>query len=394
MSEIPLKIFDETLRDGEQQAGLFFSYEEKLDLSRLIVKTGVNYIDIMPIIDKSEEKLVKTLVKEGMENIVTPATMMGKSFIDQCKECGIKRIILFNAISDRLLFIRDKDVRRSPILCSKTIDQGIPDTVIHQVRQNMVDKVIENLRYATSQEVRLKVDFAAEDASRADFQFLVYCISKFKPYVEHFMLCDTVGVLDPDKTYKWVSNIIKETDNSPIAVHFHNDRGMALENTLQAVLAGVSMVSGTFGGIGERAGNVALEQVLNGLRVRFGIDVSGIDYDAIKHVTDYLARLKAHAAPPYSKAASRHETGIHVNGILHDRQSYLTYPHEEPEIWFGKCSGASNFEYIFEKHLNKQLSKDIYNKMRARIKSLSIKEKRCFSTSEIIEMYQQGKLNV
>ena len=393
MQELSLIIFDETLRDGEQQAGLFLDYESKRLLAHLIVKTGVHYLDLMPAIDETEEHLVKTLAAEGLATIVTPATMMGKPFIDQAKACGVERIILFHAVSDRLLFLRDLEVRRSAFFQGKTVDDNIPEAVIRHIRQNMIDKVLENLRYATSEEVGLKVEFAAEDASRADFDFLVQCIREFKSYIGHFMLCDTVGILSPDKTYVWIHNLLQCANQAPLAVHFHNDLGMALENTLQAVVAGATMVSGTFGGIGERAGNVALEQVFNGLRVRFGLEVKGIDYDAVAKVTAYLAQLGACPAPPYSKAAQRHETGIHVNAFLQDRKSYSLFAYEEPEIWFGKCSGASNFQYLFEKHLQRPLSRNQYNQMRTAIKSLSNKEQRCFSAQQVVELFEQGAFN-
>src|SRR4051812_30766109 len=179
---IPLKIYDETLRDGEQQAGVIFDYETKHKLAHLIAKTGVSYIDIMPFIDRSEEQLVKTLVSEGLSTIIAPAAMMGKRFIDHARACGARRIILFHSVSDRLMFLRDAEARRSFFFKNKSIDDGVPDAVIAQIRRDVIDKILENLRYATSPDVGLEVDFAAEDASRADFGFLVECIRKFRPY--------------------------------------------------------------------------------------------------------------------------------------------------------------------------------------------------------------------
>ncbi|MEG3936454.1 2-isopropylmalate synthase [Microcoleus sp. T3_B1] len=393
MPTLPLIMSDETLRDGEQQAGLFFPYETKKTLAKLISQAGIHQIAIMPAVHETEEHLLKTLVAEGLGSTMTASTMLGKQFIDRAKACGIERIILFYAVSDRLLLLRDAEVRNLTAHPEKIKDDNLPNALVCRVRQNMINKVLENLRYATSAEVGLKVEFAAEDASRADFNFLVQCIREFQPYIEHFVLCDTMGILTPEKTYVWVRDILELVNNAALGVHFHNDLGMALENTLQAVIAGASMISGTFRGIGERAGNIPLEQVLNGLRLRFGIEVEGINYEALSQVTDYLDSLGVRPASPYSQAALRHESGIHVNGFLRDPDSYHIFPHAAPEIWFGKCSGSSNFQYLFEKQLNKPLTPEDYNRMRDKIKSLSIQEQRCFSPEEVVELFERGFFN-
>ncbi|GAA6621102.1 LeuA family protein [Scytonema sp. NUACC26] len=389
MQTLCLKISDETLRDGEQQAGVFFSYANKKNLAHLIAKAGVESIVIMPAMCETEESALQALISEGLGSIIISATMMGQKYIDQAVACGVKRLTLFHAVSDRLLFLRDPQIRQSPDFKGKTIDDGIPQAVINTIRQNALNKILENLRYAT-REAGLTVYFAAEDASRADFDYLVECIRSFEPYVDHFMVCDTVGTLSPEKTYIWINDLRQCTNEARLAVHFHNDLGMALENTLQAIIAGASMVSGTFLGIGERAGNVALEQVLNGLRVRFGIEVEGIDYDAIAHVTEYMEQLGVRPAPPYSRASQRSESGIHVNSFLYDRKSYSDLPYHDLEVWFGKGSGASNFQYLFENLLQRPQPRERYEKMRSCIKSLAIQHERSFTAQEVLELFEQG----
>jgi len=258
------------------------------------------------------------------------------------------------------------------------------------VRCSMVEKILKHLEYA--RDCGLEVYFAAEDASRADFDFLTQCISKFEPYLELFFLCDTVGCLTPEKSYVWLRNLLEVTNGAALGVHFHNDMGLALENTLQAIRAGAVGVSGTFSGIGERAGNAPLEQVLHGLRMRWGWEVEGINYSALEAVTEALATLGARANPPYSPGARSHETGIHVHSLLCDRHSYTIFSNEEPEIWFGKCSGASNFKYLFERHLNQSLPQQCYDKLRTSLKELSIQEQRSYSTSEVLGMIEQDIL--
>jgi benzylmalate synthase len=387
---IELVISDETLRDGEQQVGLLFAAETKYTLAHLIAQTGVHHIALMPAVHHTEEQLVKTLILDGLGDRIVASTMMARSFIDQAKACGVEQIILFHAVSDRLLFLRDAEIRQQPIYHGKTIDDAIPQTVIETLRYNMLCKVVEHLQYAAAQ--GLTICFAAEDASRANFDFLVECIRVFAPYLNQFLLCDTVGVLTPEKTFVWIHDLLECTNHSPLSVHFHNDLGLALENTIQAVVAGASGISGTFGGIGERSGNVALEQVLNGLRLRFGWEVSGIDYDALIDVSDYLEQQSIRAHPPYSRQAQRHEAGIHVHSLLRDRRSYAVFPHSQPEIWFGKYSGVSNVQYLFEHHLHQPLSREQYEQLSAMIKARAIQENRSFSLEEVLHMVISGQL--
>lgn len=388
MQTLPIKISDSTLRDGEQQAELFFSYETKYKLAHLIAQSNVHYINITPWVCDQDEVLAKNLVATGFANRLSADTLIGKQFIDLAKECGIKHIVLFKGLSDRLLWLRDPKIRLLNQFQGKTIDDQIPPQMIDQVRQDALDLIVSNLDYANQQ--GLKVDFAIEDASRADFHYLVQCLRSFAPYIDHCLLCDTVGVLNPEKSYIWINDLLQSTTGVALGVHYHNDLGLALENTLQSVLAGATLISGTFGGIGERAGNVALDEVLNGLRIRFGIEVAGINYDAIALIMDYMEKLNIRRAAPYSRQAQCHESGIHVNSLLSDPQSYAVFPHNAIEVLFGKGSGASNFRYLFEKQLNNPQPPAKYDQMRSIIKSLAIQEERCFTAQEVVEFWKNG----
>lgn len=388
METIKLQVSDETLRDGVQQVGLFLEDDAKRELAYLIAQTGVHQIALMPAIHESEAVLVRELAAEGLHRQMVASTMMDREYIDQAQACGVQQIILFHAVSDRLLCLRE------PTVQGQALDGGTvrSHASTEKVRSKMLGKVVENLQYAT--DIGLSISFAAEDASRADFDFLVECINTFQPYIDCFFLCDTVGVLTPEKTYIWVQDLLQCTHQPFLSVHFHNDMGLALENTIQAVYAGARGISGTFSGIGERAGNVALEQVLHGLKARFGWEVDGIDYDALPKVVNFLAQKGIRANPPYSQQARQFETGIHVNSLIRDRNSYAVFPHAEPDIWFGRCSGASNFRYLFETHLQQPLTQAQYEQLRSAIKALSIERKQSFSTAEVLELLDQGILNV
>ena len=389
MQNRSIKISDETLRDGEQQVGVFFSLPTKHKLAHLIAQTGVSGFAIMPSVCEQESALAKTLISDGLTHLITASTMMGKEYIDQAKNYGLKRIILFHAVSDRLMFLRNPDIRLMSEYQGKTIDDDIPSHIINKVRQDAINLIVENLRYAT-QVAGLRVDFAAEDASRADFNFLVQCINSFSGYVEHFLLCDTVGVLTPEKSYIWINDLLQCTTGVELGVHYHNDRGLALENTLQSITAGASLISGTFCGLGERSGNAALEQVLNGLRLRFGIELEGINYDAVDVLTNYIEEMGIRPAPPYSRISQSHESGIHVNSLLRDPLSYSTFPHDKTGVVFGKWSGVSNFQYLFEKQLQNPQTRQQYEKMRDVIKSLAIEQECYFTAKEVLKLWKDG----
>jgi len=180
METLPIKISDTTLRDGEQQAGLFFPHKMKQEFAHLISQTGVSEIEIMPCVCDDETKLVKTLVAEGLKHQIVAATPIKKDFIDIAKDCDLGQIVLFKGLSDRLLFLRDHEISQMKEFQGKTIDDDIPDHIINRIRQNAIDEIVNHLRYAT-QEAGLRVKFAIEDASRADFDFLVECLRTFSP---------------------------------------------------------------------------------------------------------------------------------------------------------------------------------------------------------------------
>ena len=388
METLNLIISDETLRDGEQQVGLFF--DNKPELARLIAQTGVQQIALMPDIHPAEARLVKSLVDSGLKQQIVASTLMKRSSIDRSKDCGARQIILFQAVSDRLLFLRDAATNANLALKGKTIDDDISPEIIQRCRQAMLANALDHIRYAVAQ--GLQVCFAAEDASRADFHFLAECIRTLGPYIDQFLLCDTVGVLTPEKTYAWICDLLKFAPDVPLSVHFHNDRGLALENTLQAIRAGAKGISGTMGGIGERAGNAPLEQVLLGLRSRFGWEVAGINYQAITSVVNYLHQHGHRPHPPYSIEAQRHESGIHVSALLRDRKSYTVSPHGQPDIWFGKGSGASNFQYLFEQYLQHPLEQRDYRRLRDEVKVIALAEKRSYSVEEVIALIAERRL--
>lgn len=361
---IPLKIFDETLRDGEQQVGVNFSVSEKKELANVMTSSGVDYIDLMLGVHPTEDGLIGSLAQQSVP--IVPACMMDRRYVDKAVDLGVKKVIMFYCVSDILLNARNK-TRDDVVTLSKNL-----------------------ISYA--REKGLEVDFAAEDSTRADFDYLAQVGRELKPFIDYFMICDTVGCLQPTWSFKLVRDFIEET-GCKVGVHYHNDLGLAVENTIQGVLGGASLISGTFTGIGERAGNVPLELVLTQLKEKHGIKGENLDYGKIPGICSLVTKYaKIAPAKPLSEEAFYTETGIHVDALMKDSRSYSIFPDIEPEIWFGKYSGASNFRWLYERILNMPLKPEKYAELRDSVKELAMKNQRSYSWRETHRLFSSMKI--
>jgi isopropylmalate/homocitrate/citramalate synthase len=360
-----LLVFDETLRDGEQQPGIVFSAGEKMELAGLIHDAGASFIDVMPFSSRQDEDIARKLSGKGI-NIV-PATMVHESFVDHSIDCGVKGVILFSPLSDRLLKVRGKSHKEN------------------------LDDCLRVIRYAEKQ--GLEVHFAAEDASRAHSDYLSKFVEAATPFLHHFLVCDTVGCLMPEKAHELIGFTKKHADkNCLIGVHFHNDLGLAMENSVQGILAGAQVLSGTFTGIGERAGNADLLRTLAELKREHGMKAKGIDYSLLDGLcTKVRAFAGKGPAKPLTKQAFHHESGIHVSALLKDPLSYcVTRPEHlglKHEVFFGRGSGTSNFEWLY----GKKFSEKDYALMRDKTKELSLKHRKTFTGKEVRKLLKSFK---
>lgn len=342
--------------------GVVFSKEQKKYLTKKFDSFGVDIIGLMPAISYSERELATELVDCGLGGKLIAATMMRKDHIDIAKSCGMENIILFTSLSDIHL-----------------------DKKLKITRKENLENAVKYVDYAKSQ--GFQVFFAGEDATRADFSYLIDFMNKLD--VGYFLPCDTLGVLTPYQTYNWIKKIKSECDLK-IGLHIHNDFGCATANSLSGIMAGADLVSGTFTGIGERAGNAPLEEIILSLKYQYGVDLD-VNYYELSKICSLVekysgVRLQKHK-PIIGENAFAHESGIHVDGILKDPLNYeIMNPSligREREIIFGKHSGTAGLKYLFGDKFN---SKE-YGEMLQKIKDLSESEGRCFSSEEILNMF-------
>jgi isopropylmalate/homocitrate/citramalate synthase len=364
----PPLIFDTTLRDGEQMPSVVFKPDEKIELARKFDEFGVNYIEIMPVVSENEKYVAKRLVKEKLDAEIVAFARLKKCDIDTALECDVSRVFLFTPFSD---------IQRK---CKLKIS-----------REENLQRSLEMIEY--SRDHGLTVDFGGEDASRLymeDPEYLKFFVNQIKNNIDHFFPGDTVGYLLPHESYESV-RYIKENCGCPVGLHHHNDLGLATANTLEGIRAGADVFSGTFTGIGERAGNAPIEEVCVALKTK-GIDL-GVKYEILTDVCNLVKKysgvnLQKHK-PIIGENAFSHESGIHIDAILKDPKTYEVINPEsvgqKRRFLFGKQSGRGGLRHALRDY--KPPDEEIDNFLRE-LKNISELDKKTFSEKEVREMYK------
>ena len=356
-------IFDTTLRDGEQMPHVVFSKEQKLELALLFSEFGVEYIDIMPFISSHELEVTRELARLDMSAEIVASCRMMRKDIDTVHRCGVRRICLFTPLSD--LHLERK--------------LGIS-------KKRNLERSIEMIDYARQK--GLAVDFACEDYSRADKDYRMQFVDRVSDKVGTFFLADTTGCKTPLETFDMVKAITSRC-GCRIGLHEHNDFGMATANTLEGIRAGAEVFSGTFTGIGERAGNAPIEEVCAALKFIDNVDLP-VKYHLLKGICDSIQAFSGISLHPHKpitgENAFSHEAGIHVQGILTDALMYENFDPafvgHERRILFGKHSGKAGLNHFID-----DAPDDEIQMLLTTVKEMSQEQGRSFSASEVIELH-------
>ena len=298
---------------------------------RNVSSMGIEVIEAgFPVVSENEKETVKAIANQGLNAKICCLSRAVKGDVDAALECDVDIVSIFIAMSDMHLKYK-----------------------YHRGLDEMLGCAKEAIEYATDH--GLKVRFAAEDSSRTPIDRLKEAFKEVETEckVQYLSLADTVGILNPTTTNYLVSEIYKSV-NTSICIHCHDDLGMATANTLAAAEAGAKQLHTTVNGIGERAGNASLEEVIVALRVQYGID----RYDTTK-LTELSKMVSKYSGitPSANKAivgqnAFSHESGIHVAAILEEPRTYELFL---PEMVGGKRN------LIVGKHTGKKALKSIIN---------------------------------
>lgn len=365
-----LKFVDTTLRDGEQTAGVVFANSEKIMIAEMLSDLGINQLEVgIPTMGGDEKDAIKQIVKKNLKSSIMAWNRAVVSDIEQSIDCGVDAVAISISVSD--IHIQNK---------------------LKTSREWVIENMVKATEFAKKNGLYVSVN--GEDASRADEDFLIEFIEAAKQAgADRFRFCDTVGVMDPFTIRNKIERIYNKT-KFDIEMHTHNDFGMATANAIGGVLGGANYVGVTVNGLGERAGNAALEEVLMSL-IHVLKCHSNIDTRRFKELSEYVSRASGRELPAWKAIVGsnmfRHESGIHADGALKDPKNYEAFdPSEvglERQIVIGKHSGRAAVVNKFREY-DIELDDEVASRVLDVVRSTSVKLKRSLFDKELVFIYK------
>jgi len=351
-----LKIYDTTLRDGEQTIGVAFDKEEKLQIAKMLDELGVDRIEAgMPVVSKEDKEAVELILKAGLKAEIWGFCRAVKTDIDACIDAGVRHIIC-----------------EIPISLYKM-------KAFNFTQEGILEKLEDSLQYAKSR--GLYTAFFAVDASRTELGFLesVYRKAVEQGKADEVVVVDTLGVATPETMF-YLTRRLREWVSVPIMSHCHNDFGMATACTLFSVKGGADCAHVTIGGLGERTGNADLAELAIAAKL-YGIDVN-IDMGKICKASKLVERISKIPVSPLKPVVGenvfKRESGIAVAQIITYPPAVEPYSPallgREREVLLSKKSGKSSIEYKLEK-LNFEATSEQVDEVLKRVKELGVKKK-------------------
>ena len=333
-------IFDTTLRDGEQCPGATMTFEEKLAIADFLDEMGVDIIEAgFPIASEGDFEAVSAIAKRVKNSVVAGLSRAAFKDIDRAGEAvkQARRPRIHTFISTSPVHMKYKLQKEPEEVLRLVIDQ------VTRARNHVAD-----------------VEWSAEDATRTEADFLCRCVeAAIKAGATTINLPDTVGYSTPDEyraMFEMVRNRVPNADQAIFSVHCHNDLGLAVANTVAGLLGGARQVECTVNGIGERAGNAALEEVVMAIRTRNDAFpfVTGIETTMLNRASKLVSAATSFPVQ-YNKAivgrnAFAHESGIHQDGMLKNNQTY--------EIMLPETVGVTKTSLVMGKHSGRNAFRD------------------------------------
>ncbi len=323
-------INDTTLRDGEQTAGVAFTLEERLQIAIALSAAGVSDLEVgIPAMGPREQEEIRAISALRLPaNLIAWCRMLDGD-LHAALACQVSQVHLSISVSEQQITHKLRRDRRWVLQQTEAVIREAHDS-------------------------GLRVSVGGEDSSRADMNFLLRFLEVAeRAGARRFRFADTLGVLDPF-TMRDIFMRLRQATNMELEIHAHNDLGLATANSLAAVCGGATHVSTTVNGLGERAGNAALEEVVIALG-HLGGRETGIRAEMLKKLSTLVAKASGRAIasnkPVVGDAIFMHESGIHVSGLLRDAKNYQFLDPAElgrsHQIVLGKHTGAEGVRWTY-----------------------------------------------
>ncbi len=363
-------IDDTTLRDGEQTAGVVFSRGEKLAIARMLDAMGVHELECgIPAMGAEEQDSIRSLVELGLNARLITWNRAVPADIRASIDCGVGAVDISLSVSDIMI---ERKLGKSRGWVKAQLKAALAFAKRHG----------------------LYVSVGGEDSSRADTGFLLELMAIARDEGgDRFRFCDTLGILDPFTLYDRVAALRQGVPELEVEVHTHNDLGMATANALAGVRAGARFVNTTVNGLGERAGNAPLEEVVMGLKLACGID-TGIDTHRFREISRLVGKAAGRPVPEWKAVVGEkvfsHESGLHADGVLKDPANYEGFDPAEVgltrHLVVGKHSGAHG---LMERYLSMGLpvSRPRAEQLLVQVRAIAQRNKRPLSDGELTRLY-------
>jgi isopropylmalate/homocitrate/citramalate synthase len=365
-----IRLYDTTLRDGEQTPGVAFTPEQKYELAGMLSDAGIHIIDMgFPSAAASERRALELILDGKKKGRIRPDVEIivmcrsNSKDIDSTLECLAKMgarpedctFFIFTSGSD--LHLKYKIGKTLLQLEGRRTEEWL-DLPVSFYREANVKMASAAIAHARSRGVK-EVEFGGEDGSRADVSYLIELASAcYKAGGTRYSFPDTVGFFAPEGVDFYVPKLVAAFPDKPLVIHFHNDFGLGAYNTVRALHHGATIPTCTVNGLGERAGNAPLHTTVMILKELYGVTIPGFRYDmlwALRRKVEEFSGLPVGASEPIiGHNVFTHETGIHTAGMTIHPAIYQVI---EPEsvgghvrFLFGKHSGAMAIEAVLQSH--------------------------------------------
>ena len=370
------RLYDTTLRDGEQTPGVAFTPEQKYELAGMLSDAGIHIIDMgFPSAAPSERRALELILEGKQKGRIRPdleIIVMCRSnasdidvTVDTLKKMGAKpkdcTFFIFTSGSD--LHLKYKIGKTLLQLEGRKAEEWL-DLPVSFYREANVRMACEAIRHARSRGVE-EIEFGGEDGSRADVTYLIELAEAcYRAGGTRYSFPDTVGFFAPEGVDYYIPRLVAAFPKKPLVVHFHNDFGLGAYNTVRALHHGATIPTCTVNGLGERAGNAPLHTTVMILKELYGVAIPGFRYDmlwALRRKVEEFSGLPVGATEPIiGHNVFSHETGIHTAGITIHPAIYQVI---EPDsvgghlrFLFGKHSGAMAIEAVLHRHKDELLA--------------------------------------